>query len=263
MSTPIGIPQIRPIQGNVANVCHRCHRLWSDHRLQPLCERCRKFDSLLVENIEEIVIGGEDYGRYHDYSALVGIKIFKQQAEIIGVKKWPHVDYSIVTQETADIYNQKGMRLLAIDATDSMVEPIQTMLFHKGVLVSDIKFGEYVDWTNPYGTREHTSIKHAMIEFARAMMQEKRIKLPRQGLSQTSDDLLQQLREQEIIKGADPEHHSNARIVYGHPSGSHDDLAWAFLMALYVSRPWLTGNGLFGMVIRSTRKEYKIASGIV
>lgn len=250
---------------NVANACKRCHGLWHSDHVELLCERCRKLDELLIYQDEEIVIGGQDFGRFHDYSALVGLKIYKQTAEVIGVKKWPHVDYSIVVKETAQIYQEKQMRMLAIDASDAMVEPIQTMYYQKGVLVADIKFGEYVDWTNPYGTKEHTSIKHAMVEFARAMMQEKKIKLPREsgGLNPTSDELLAQLREQEIIKGADPSKHPNSRIVYGHPSNSHDDLAWSFLMALYVSRPWLSGSGLFGMVVNSTRKEYRQLFGAV
>jgi hypothetical protein len=248
---------------NVANACKRCHRIWGDDRVEDLCERCRRLDELLINQDEVIVLGGMDFGRYHDYSALVGIKISKGSADVIGVKKWPHVDYSIVVRETAEIYEKQGMRMLAIDASDAMVEPIQTMLYHKGVLVSDIKFGEYVDWTNPYGMKEHTGIKHAMVEYARAMMQEKKIKLPRQGLSPTSDELLLQLLEQEIIKGADPSRHPSSRVVYGHPTNSHDDLAWSFLMALYVSRPWLSGSGLFGMVVNSTRKEYRDLFGAV
>lgn len=191
------------------------------------------------------------FGRRHDYSALVGLKIHRGSAEVVGMKIWPHVDYSIVVKDTVSLYHREGMRMLAIDATDAMVEPIQTMLTSQGVLIADIKFGEYVDWTNPWGTIEHAPIKHAMIEYARACMQEKIVHLPKTGSSETGDELLRQLREQEIVKGSE-----NGRIVYGHPENRHDDLAWAFLMALYVSRPFLTGAGTFGMVISSTRKEY-------
>jgi hypothetical protein len=190
---------------------------------------------------EEYVIGGLDFGRLHDYSALVGLKVQKKIAKMIGLKQWPHVDYSIVLRETSEICREKKVDQLVIDSTDMLVEPIIDLLEASGVSTSGINFGRTIDWTNPWGKNERASIKQAMIEFARACMQEKKVKLPKQGTNKTSDEFLAQLREQQIVGGSNSGH-----VRYAHPRGRHDDLAWAFLMALFESRTWLSsGRGMY------------------
>ncbi|MDA4124031.1 MAG: hypothetical protein OK438_01080 [Thaumarchaeota archaeon] len=56
-----------------------------------------------------------------------------------------------------------------------------------------------------------------------------------------TDELKKQLKEQEMVIGAWD------KPRYAHPEGLHDDLAWAFMMALYVGRRWLTGNGTWAI----------------
>ena len=103
-------------------------------------------------------------------------------------------------------------------------------------MTEDIKFGQYVDWTNVYGQREHAPVKYAMMEYARACLQKGMVSF---GRSAESTELIQQLKEQELVVTAQD------KPSYAHPENRHDDLAWAFLMALYVSRQWLTGNGVW------------------
>lgn len=211
------------------------------------CPKCVEEKAPPGESIP-VVVGGQDFGRYHDYSALVLLLVKNRVADVIGVKVWPHVDYSLVVSDTVLIAKRENVKLLAIDATDAMIEPIQREYRRQGVRTEDVKFGEYTDWVNATGIREHGPVKHAMIEYARRALQDRLVNLPRDGLNATSDELLKQLREQEIIKGTITRtglETESARVQYGHPSSQHDDLAWSFLMALYVARKWLSGGGGF------------------
>jgi Terminase RNaseH-like domain len=217
-------------------ICVECKKEFTAERSkESLCPSCRN----------AVVIGGLDFGRLHDYSAIVGLKIRDNVAEVLGLKIWPHVDYNIVVRDTAEIYHRMRMRQLAIDSTDAMVEPIAKMLATSSVSTTGIKFGESINWKSPWGAEERVSTKQAMVEFARACMQQKKVKLPKRDISETSDELLTQLREQEIANGADA-----GQMRYTHPSNSHDDLAWAFLMALYASRRWLSDRGGSVAIVR-------------
>jgi hypothetical protein len=211
-----------------------------------ICPECPKTEV----SPEKLIVAGQDFGRYHDYSAFVALQITQREpknlARVLGVKPWPHVDYSIVTRDTISLYHRIGARMMGIDATDAMVEPIRTQYTMAGLTIEDIKFGEYTEWVSPLGEKEHATMKQAMIEYARQCYQEGYLDTPVMGISPDVDQLIVQLKEQEIL---DAKHgQETVRVRYGHPSGHHDDMAWAFLMALYVSRPFLTGNGLFGLI---------------
>jgi len=199
------------------------------------CHKCEKEEknSPPAPHAGKVVIGGLDLGKYHDYSALVVIEVENQVAIPMAPKVWPHVDYHVVVADTVEIYKRRALRMLAIDAT-GVGAPISEMFWTRGVKTEDIKFGEYVDYTSPWGSHERAPVKYAMMEFARACLQEGKVKFPKRGL----EDLIQQLQEQQLIVGP------TDRPTYQHPEGKHDDLAWAFLMALYTARPYITGNGI-------------------
>jgi hypothetical protein len=184
---------------------------------------------------ETILLAGIDLAKLHDFSAMVGLEIQKGVATVLKPKVWPHVDYTVVVNEATEIYRRNRMRLLAVDAT-GVGEPISEMFHARGVITEDIKFGEYVDWTNVYGNRERAPVKHAMMEYGRACLQAQppKVVFHKKG----SEELIQQLKEQELIVSAQD------KPTYAHPEAHHDDLAWAFLMALYASRSWLTGQGI-------------------
>ena len=208
-------------------------------------DRCPKCKPPEEEHPATQAVGGLDLAKYHDYSAMVDLRVEHHQARIRGIKVWPHVNYYVVVDDVAARYRKTGMRMLGIDAT-GVGEPISELFYARGVVTQDIKFGAYVDWTNPYGDKEHAPVKYAMVEYARACLQSGFVKFP-----SNAGELVQQLREQEIMIGAAD------RPQYAHPEGRHDDLAWAFLIALYVSRPWLTGNGMWASIAAGTPEFYK------
>lgn len=200
-----------------------------------VCPKCAALPKA-PEGPGRVVVGGLDLGKMHDFSALVILEVQDRVARVKGIKTWPHVDYHVVVADTVEAHRRFKMRLLAIDAT-GVGEPISEMFAVRGVPTEDIKFGEYVNWVSPWGDRERAPVKFAMFEFARACLQHDP---PQVQFSKTgSEELIQQLKEQELILGA-ADH-----PTYRHPEGRHDDLASAFLMALYVSRAWVTGNGLW------------------
>jgi hypothetical protein len=207
--------------------CFTCEGSFESEKIQSLCQECER-------KSKNVVVGGLDFGRFHDYTALCGITIRNYAAEVSGLKIYPHVDYSVIIRDVVRIYREQKMKLLAIDSTDAMVEPIAGMLSANGVATSGINFGRSEDSKDSWGRTERKPMKQVMIEFARACMQEGRVKLPKRGIGKTADELLNQLREQQIVS------HDGGRVRYDHPNNSHDDLAWAFLMALYSSRKWLS-----------------------
>lgn len=102
------------------------------------------------------------------------------------------------------------------------------MPWREGVKTEDIKFGEYVDRTNAFGEPERAPIKYAMIEYTRACLQRRVVEF-----GSGCDELKKQLKEQEMVVS------SWDKPRYTHPEGAHDDLAWAFMMALYAARRWI------------------------
>lgn len=186
------------------------------------------------------MIGGLDLAKFHDYSALVLIEARDHKAKVVGIKVWPHVDYHVVVGDTTEICRRKDVRMLAIDAT-GVGAPISEMFAVRGVKTEDIKFGEYVEYTNPWGEHERAPVKYAMMEYARACLQAQPPQVVYSRKSPEGEELHRQLSEQQLIVGP------TDRPTYAHPEGRHDDLAWAFLMALYTAREWITGNGLFAM----------------
>lgn len=208
----------------------RIHGPYSTER----CPRCELPTTEETYLSETTIIGGLDLAKEHDFTAFVALEIRDGRARIKGTKIWPHVDYHVVVSDVALLYERLHMRMLAIDAT-GVGEPVVEMFHARSVKTEDIKFSEYVDWTNVYGEHERAPVKFAMAEYARACLQSKP---PKVTFSKGTEELQQQLREQEMVIGA------TDKPTYRHPSGRHDDLAWAFLMALYASRSWLTGQGV-------------------
>lgn len=196
------------------------------------CPRCIEDDRLkAMEAQPSVRIGAIDLAKYHDFTAATELDASHHRAVLRSVKVWPHVDYSVIVDEMSQRYRAVHMEMLGIDAT-GVGEPIAEMFRKNGVVTMDIKFGEYVDWTNPWSLREHAPVKLAMVEYARACMQSGFVEMPDQG----TEELRLQLAEQEIKPGV------SDRIQYQHPEGRHDDLAWAFMINLYVARRHITGT---------------------
>ena len=203
-----------------------------------LCPLCEKEKSRPTES-ETVIIAAADPAKLNDYFAYSDIQIQNGKAKLLSVKEWLHKDYSVVIPEVAGRVQRVKARFLVLDTT-GVGEPIKEMFRLRGVRTLDINFSEYIDWEDPWsGKRSSVSVKYAMIQHYRYCSQFQLLEIPRNG----SERLIEQLKQQELIQGSDPEHHENARVSYGHPSGTHDDLCWSFLMALYVSRKWLTGGG--------------------
>jgi hypothetical protein len=202
---------------------------------EPVCPRCAEElkANPPAEPESKVIIGGLDLAKYHDYSALVLIEVIDRTARVAGIKVWPHVDYHVVVGDTVEIYQRKKVRQLAIDAT-GVGAPIAEMFSVRGIRTEDIKFGEYVEYTSPWGDHERAPVKWAMMEYARSCLQHEP---PQVKFGRGSEELQKQLAEQELIVGP------TERPTYQHPEGRHDDLAWAFLMALYTARKWLTSGG--------------------
>jgi hypothetical protein len=200
------------------------------------CPKCEAEKPPSVDN-EAVVIAAADPAKLNDYFAYADIKIQNKKARLLSVKEWAHKNYSVVIPEIAQRVNSVKARFLVVD-TGGVGEPIKEMFRMRGVRTLDINFGEYVDWQDPWsGNRSKVSVKYAMVQYCRYCSQLGLVELPN-----NVPRLQEQLKEQELVQGADPEHHEDTRVKYGHPSGTHDDLCWAFLMALYVSRRWLTGG---------------------
>ena len=178
-------------------------------------------------------VGGLDLAKVHDYTAMVELDVRFHHAKVVSVKVWPHTDYSIIIADVTRRYHAVDMELIGVDATSGSVgDPIAEMLRKNGVHTDDIKFGEYVDYTNPWGVYKHSPVKQAMVEYDRACKQSGFVETPKNG----TEELRRQLDEQYIVDSA------SERVRYSHPEGRHDDLAWAYLIALYVSRRWITGT---------------------
>ena len=200
------------------------------------CAKCAAEKAAPPPAAETVVTGGLDLAKLHDYSAMIDGDITFHKATVKGVKMWPHVDYTVVVKEVAGRYRRRGMHMLAFDET-GVGEPIKEMLFANGVRAEGIKYSQVLEWTNPWGDRERAPVKYAMVEYGRACMQAGYVEIPSKGAA--AQELIKQLSQQEIAPT------TSDRVKYAHPEGLHDDLAWAFLMWLYVSRTWLTGNGIF------------------
>ena len=179
-------------------------------------------------------VGGLDLAKVHDYTAMVELDVRFHHAKVVSVKVWPHTDYSIIIADVTRRYHAVDMELIGVDATSGSVgDPIAEMLRKNGVHTDDIKFGEYVEYTNPWGIREHASVKYAMVEYARACGQSGFVEIHD---GPNTAELKRQMSEQ-YIKNSDSE-----RTTYSHPESRHDDLFWAFLINLYVSRRYITGT---------------------
>lgn len=169
--------------------------------------------------------------KIHDYTAMTELEVGYHHAKVLSVKVWPHTDYSVIIEQVTDRYHKMGLQILGIDAT-GVGEPISEMFRKNGVRTDDIKFGEYVDYTNPWGLKEHASVKYAMVEYARACGQSGFVDIP----PGNTEELRRQLAEQTIVDS------KSERTTYTHPENRHDDLCWAFLINLYVSRRFITGT---------------------
>ena len=224
----------------------KVHGYWSTPALggDQSCLKCAEVE-VLKSPPRPRRIGGLDLAMHHDFTAMTEMDVQFHSAKLVSVKTWPHVDYSVIIDQVADHYREVDMEFIGIDATSGSVgEPISEMFRKLGVHTDDVKFGDYVDWTNPWDMREHAPVKQAMVEYARACMQSGFVEIMEGG----TEELRQQLAEQEIMPT------SSDRIKYAHPQGRHDDLAWAFLINVYVARRYITGTGGWIKPIESTEK---------
>lgn len=195
------------------------------------CPQCIK-EELTAEPEKPKRIAGLDLAKVHDYTAMTELEVGFHHAKLVAIKVWPHIDYSVIVEQVADRYHKMNIKMVGIDAT-GVGEPISEMFRKVGVKTDDIKFGEYVDYTNPWGYREHASVKYAMVEYARACGQSGFVEIHD---GPNTAELKRQMSEQ-YIKNSDSE-----RTTYSHPESRHDDLFWAFLINLYVSRRYITGT---------------------
>lgn len=203
-----------------------------------------------------MTIGGCDPGKMNDYFAYADITIEKGVATLKSCKQWLHKNYDEIVPVVAQRYFKANLRFLAVDST-GQGQVIVDLFNARGVRTQDINYGNKVHpiWvTEDSKVAKLSPIKHEMIQWYRWCAFQKRVKFPEFGKKKLDDELMQQLKQQELLQGADPEHHENAKIQYGHPSGTHDDLAWAFLMALYVGRPWIEANGVH--VVQVNTRQY-------
>lgn len=165
--------------------------------------------------------GGLDLARYRDHSAFILLKIIEgsvQRAELQALKLWPHVQYSVIEQDLLEYMNQYGMMELAVDGTNeiSFSERLKAL----GLPVNSLRFS--------------AALKHEMVSDVLLFLGQGKVLLPRMR-GKGAEELLAQIREQErTISQA-------GTIRYEHPQGRHDDLFWAFAMAVHVARPQLLG----------------------
>lgn len=111
--------------------------------------------------------------------------------------------------------NRYGMMELAVDATNeiSFSERLKAL----GLPINALRFS--------------AASKHEMVSDVVLFLSHGKMLPPRKG----AEELLTQIREQERIIS------QTGTIRYEHPQGRHDDLFWAFAMAVHVARPQLLG----------------------
>ena len=163
--------------------------------------------------------GGLDLARYRDHSAFILLKVLEgssRKAELRALKLWPHVQYSTIEQDLLQYMNRYGMMMeLAVDGTNeiSFSERLKAL----GLPVNALRFS--------------APLKHEMVSDVVLFLSQEKVLLPRKG----AEELLAEIREQErTISQA-------GTIRYEHPQGRHDDLFWAFAMAVHAARPQLLG----------------------
>jgi phage FluMu gp28-like protein len=151
-----------------------------------------------------------------DYSALVILKLEERDgqervARLVFVKQWPHVDYKVIIEDTAQLYQKYRWEALALDR-GAVGEAVMEEYAAQGIPVE--------------GVALTAQSKHDCIQLLLLLLQQRRLRLPRRG----AEELKAQLAEQERL------YSPAGTVTYRHPDNRHDDQFWAFCLALAATR---------------------------
>jgi len=224
---------------NALNTCFRCGKGWFGKPAK-YCELCAPI--MDADKVESLIIAAADPAQMHDYFAFVAVHAEPNKAWVETLNQWRHQRYDEIVPMIAAKFKELDMRYMVVDASAPMVVE---MFQRAEIPVQSLQFGDYVEWSNIWGEHKTATIKYAMVEFTRFLLQKNMLELPPEFKDPLWSELRQQLREQEIDIGKTNVQRNEAKVHYRHPSGRHDDLAWALLMALYVARSWIVGSGAF------------------
>ena len=176
---------------------------------------------------------GLDFGKHHDFSVLVALKRDERNLQVIHVHRFPlNTNYASVIGYVKYLQNRwKNVRAVYADITgvgDYVVEDMT----QNGI-------------TNVSGISFTVAKKEEMATILREKMRAGEVKIPYTPAESLRDvDLTAELNVEkfELLK--------TGHIKFSHPEGSHDDLFWAFALAVYgvAKHPVSVGIVDFGSV---------------
>lgn len=181
--------------------------------------------SISKPNFKAFVAGGDpafsmDFFGYN----ILGITDDKEQPRIriVKLKMWDQIDWQLIKREMYGDYRRYEWQRFLIDQSNAraLISDLQAM----HIRVEGYKF------TAPS--------KHALVQNLELMLTDnyiewpKRESLPSQQHVAVLNELIQQLGEQDEL-------HERAVVQYRHPANRHDDLFWAFCLALYAAKQYI------------------------
>jgi len=176
------------------------------------------------ETMREYYLAG-DPAKQHDFFGIVVLERIDKNIKLIAHKEL-QFDYNIVANYIQTLHKKYHFRSIFLDQT-GIGNVFVDMLKSKNHNVRGITL------SNPK--------KVEIMEYVVRLMQEERIKLPKNG----AKELKQQLQEQE----RNLTQSGMVRLV--HPQNAHDDLFWAFCIGCYGIKPYLDDDGHFSMASKT------------
>ncbi len=179
-----------------------------------------------ADSVREYYLAG-DPAKQHDFFGIVLLQRINDSIKLIALKEL-RLDYTVVANYIESLSKKYQVRMIFLDQT-GVGNVFLDMLKAKGLTVEGITL------SNPK--------KVEIIETVIRLMQEQRIKLPKNGAKELKIQLQEQ--ERDITE--------SGMIRFKH-AGRHDDLFWSFAIGCYgIKQRILTGINY--MVVKSKKWE--------
>jgi len=179
--------------------------------------------------METVRIIGADPGKHNDSFAivLIGIDVEKGIIYIKGAKQWLHQAYQAVEKEIAKISSEKGINYIAVEVNmnESVAEALR---YTYNLPVRFIRTTANI--TNP---KPDLMDKTDMVYWLIRMHQEGRLQW-----AESTSEYMKELKRQWSIFGEYKQNKFEA------PTGEHDDLVMALMLACFIARQHIRSGGL-------------------
>ena len=178
----------------------------------------------------DIRVCGIDPAKMRDAFGLVVVDIVGDSIKVIACKQWKRQDYLLVEKEIKEIVDKLKIQKVFLEVNNTGVHVFEVLKQYAVPIYPITTVAKVTDVKKVLSGK--TMSKADIVGFTLNLLQEGRLIFPHPK-SQDMKELITQFEifQETITPAGNP--------TYAGPSGSHDDLVMALLLAIHGSKRWL------------------------